>query len=441
MTSTLRQIAPGDLLIDTNVRTDTALDKPFQASIKAHGVLVPIVGIEDEDGRVHVRSGQRRTLAATAPATAADLDTVPVLVHPAGTPDEAVRIVEQMAENDHRTALNDADRRAAVEQLTMLGLSAAQIAKHTQRPRAEVDAAMTVTASQTATTALADAALTLDQAAVLAEFEEDPDVVERLMQAAQRGAGFDHVAQMARDERDRTAAEDAERARLLEDGVDVIEGPVYGDDRTGPAPLSILCPADSDEPLTEEQHADCPGRAAYVSARRDHGQDTWTARTTWVCLDPKTHGHRRGHPFGGAPTTAPGGGMTDEQKAERREVIERNKQWDAAEVMRGEFIEQFAQGNTAPKGAETFVLRCLLDGDTGEVGYTEREEHAARADKATARQALRLAVARLLTTLHAKTSRATWRNPSARDARYMAALIEWGYDAAEVERLLLTDKD
>ena len=64
MTSTLRQIAPGDLLIDTNVRTDTALDKPFQASIKAHGVLVPIVGIEDEDGRVHVRSGQRRTLAA-----------------------------------------------------------------------------------------------------------------------------------------------------------------------------------------------------------------------------------------------------------------------------------------------------------------------------------------------------------------------------------------
>lgn len=376
MTSTLRQIAPGDLLIDTNVRTDTALDKPFQASIKAHGVLVPIVGIEDEDGRVHVRSGQRRTLAATATATAADLDTVPVLVHPAGTPDEAVRIVEQMAENDHRTALNDADRRAAVEQLTMLGLSAAQIAKHTQRPRAEVDAAMTVTASQTATTALADAALTLDQAAVLAEFEEDPDVVERLMQAAQRGAGFDHVAQMARDERDRTAAEDAERAR-----------------------------------------------------------------TTWVCLDPKTHGHRRGHPFGGAPTTAPGGGMTDEQKAERREVIERNKQWDAAEVMRGEFIEQFAQGNTAPKGAETFVLRCLLDGDTGEVGYTEREEHAARADKATARQALRLAVARLLTTLHAKTSRATWRNPSARDARYMAALIEWGYDAAEVERLLLTDKD
>ena len=47
---------------------------------------------------------------------------------------EIARTVEQVVENDHRTALPDADRVAAFEQLSLLGLSAAQISRRTRTP-------------------------------------------------------------------------------------------------------------------------------------------------------------------------------------------------------------------------------------------------------------------------------------------------------------------
>jgi ParB family transcriptional regulator, chromosome partitioning protein len=50
------QLDPRTLLVDVNVRTDLQLDKQFVATIRDHGVLVPIVAIDTPDG-VRVRSG------------------------------------------------------------------------------------------------------------------------------------------------------------------------------------------------------------------------------------------------------------------------------------------------------------------------------------------------------------------------------------------------
>ncbi len=60
-------VDPADVTIEENVRMDyTAedLDKSFLATIKANGVLVPPIGYQDAEGRVFVRAGQRRVLAA-----------------------------------------------------------------------------------------------------------------------------------------------------------------------------------------------------------------------------------------------------------------------------------------------------------------------------------------------------------------------------------------
>ena len=108
------EVAPGDLLIGTNVRTDARPDaKDFAASVRSRGVIVAIDAHADEDGRLTVLRGQRRALVAAQVGTPSG--TVPVRVVPA--PDEADRITDQLVENLHRADMHEREARDGVEQL------------------------------------------------------------------------------------------------------------------------------------------------------------------------------------------------------------------------------------------------------------------------------------------------------------------------------------
>ena len=99
---TRTELDPRRLLVDVNIRTDAQLDKAFIASIKEHGVLVPITAVRTTAGEVRVRFGHRRTLAAIE----AGLATVPVEIIGDEATDDAAqmeRILTQHAENAHRT--------------------------------------------------------------------------------------------------------------------------------------------------------------------------------------------------------------------------------------------------------------------------------------------------------------------------------------------------
>lgn len=61
--TTLEMLNPADLLTDRNVRTDPHLTPAFIGSVKANGIIVPIVAIRDPEG-IRVRAGHRRTAAA-----------------------------------------------------------------------------------------------------------------------------------------------------------------------------------------------------------------------------------------------------------------------------------------------------------------------------------------------------------------------------------------
>uniref|UniRef100_UPI00321BD315 ParB N-terminal domain-containing protein n=1 Tax=Mycolicibacterium poriferae TaxID=39694 RepID=UPI00321BD315 len=103
------------------------------------GVRQPILGAE-VDGEVRVRDGQRRTLAARKNALA----SVPVYVVPVATDadDKALtidRIVEQLASFE-REGLRNRDRVAAIEQLSLAGMSATKIAKTIRTKKKDVDA-------------------------------------------------------------------------------------------------------------------------------------------------------------------------------------------------------------------------------------------------------------------------------------------------------------
>ena len=139
-----------------------------------------------------MRSAQRRpgAGAARAPADLAAVEAgvrVPVAVmgdESAGTAGEVERITGQYAENAHRPGLTVTETAGVVRQLQDLGLTAGQIQRRTKIPKADIAAADTVTRSAAPSEAAGEYPLTLGQAAVLAEFDDDPDAVQALLVAA-----------------------------------------------------------------------------------------------------------------------------------------------------------------------------------------------------------------------------------------------------------------
>ncbi len=289
------ELDPRSLLVDVNIRTDAQLDKAFIASIKDFGVLVPITAVRTASGEVRVRFGHRRTLAAIE----AELATVPVeIVGDEATDDAAQieRILTQHAENAHRAALTSSEQLGVVEQLSAFGMSAAQIAKRTKIKRGSVDASLAVASSE-----LAKAAtdrydfLTLEQAAAVAEFDDDPDAVKELVVAAQQGRGFDHLVHRLREDRAEQVLINAKVAELLTAGITIIERPRWTDAAKHLDTLGGL----TDTEITPESHAECPGHAAYVEVFWDVDEDAENsdddehrvAEATYVCLDPVQYGH------------------------------------------------------------------------------------------------------------------------------------------------------
>ena len=194
---------PAAIIIGTNVRTDLRPDhKEFRKSIKERGVLEAVTVYRNEDGQYVLLRGQRRTVTAAEVGTPTGLIPARVVPQPA----DADRIGDQMVENIHRAGMREAEIVAGVEQLALLGVSAAQIAKRTSIDRPTVNAALAVTKAGQSRNRLDSGELTLEEAAIFAEFEHDPEAVERLENAKRWRRSLAHEAQRLRDEA-------AERAR------------------------------------------------------------------------------------------------------------------------------------------------------------------------------------------------------------------------------------
>jgi len=339
-------VDPTSLIIGDNVRAGAHLDRQFLASLREFGVMDPIHVTRADDGTLTVKRGQRRTLGAVQ----AGLPLVPVLVV-ADDDSEADRITKQWHENERRDALTDTDRLTAVEQLTILGVPAGSIAKRLGTPRKVIDAAVQANGSDLAKTAAAKHTLTLTDAALIAEFEDQEQVVNDILRAVERGDSGEHVAQRARDESAREKARQEAADALTKAGVTVIDHPGYDDKTIKELREVRLLNKDGSakkKAPNPSEHASCPGHAAYLTlgwgSRRQY-------EPTYVCTAPKANGHARATYHGVTlPGQSNGGGMTDEQKAERKALVANNKSWDsAATVRRAWLTESFLTRTTAPK--------------------------------------------------------------------------------------------
>jgi len=489
----VQYLDPASLLIDVNVRTAASADDDLTESVRDLGVLQPIIAVRTSDGAVRVRYGHRRTLAALA----ASLPTVPVLVVADETTDDEAqvdRLVRQYAENEHRANLTTAERMGVASQLSAFGVSPAQIAKRTRMPRAHVDAALTVAGSALATGAAERYDfLDLTQAAVLAEFEGEPETVKALVVAARDGQ-FDHVAQRARDARALREQHEQAAADLTAQGVQVIERPAWNE-----APRRLSGLTHNGEPITTENHAECPGHAAFLDLRvkwvrdepeetepeetepedadqeegvdQDEDGDLWddeddddrptrtveTLTPVYVCTDPKAHGHHDRHAASGASTKPLVADMSEAEreqaKNERRDVIESNRAWKSAETVRRDWLRQFATRKSAPRGAPQFIAASLMDRNYSLTKAIETGHHlacdllgtAAPAtgygrrpvlvdDKTTGPRAQVLALVLLLAAYEEATGTHSWRNVSPDIARYLRWIEANGYVLSDVER-------
>ncbi|MDP7707451.1 ParB/RepB/Spo0J family partition protein [Mycobacterium sp. TY815] len=205
---------PQTLELEDNVRADADTGAAFAAlvaSVRQFGVLSALLAVRTSHGVVTVRDGQRRLLAARA----AGLSSVPVYVRPdAATTVHAravERITEQIVANDHRAALTESERAKGIQQLLLEGLTPAKVARSLTVSKATVEAAAITAASEPAMAALSANQLTIEQAAALADFDDDPETLRYLTEAATAG-DFDHRVSEARQK----VATAAARARTSE---------------------------------------------------------------------------------------------------------------------------------------------------------------------------------------------------------------------------------
>lgn len=445
----VEQLNPLDLLTDANI-SDRRPDDALNESVRQLGVLQPIIATRTAEGFVRVRMGHRRTLAAIE----ADHDTIPVIVvaNEADYADQADaqldRVISQYAENEHRQALNAADKAAVAVQLLDLGLTARQVTARTRMKPADVDAARAIRKSERATFAAAEMPeLTIDQAAAIAEFDTDVAVVTALLEAAQDGQGkFAHTLQRHRDERASAQARAALVEQLTADGITIAaDFPGYNNK------LDYLTGPDGKK-LTARTHKKCPGHVAWL--QHGYGQDRevlWQA--SWYCTTPRAHGST----LNGSVVPAD----AEKAKAERRETIARNKEWRAAEKVRRAWLRDFLGRKTPPDGALRYVLAAVADA-SGVLSRAMSQNHecarellglpapeskwtrdTAAVTEALSRaadgRALVIVLGLALGAIEGETGVQTAVHPASQRtaAAYLAQLAGWGYELSEIEQRIV----
>lgn len=468
------RLDPKQIKIGANVRTDVHADaREFAHSIKERGVLEPVTVYADEDGGYVVLRGQRRTVVA------AEVGLAEIPAQVVAKPEQADRITDQLVENLHRAAMCDSDIIGGVEQLTLVGVSAAQIAKRAALPRDRVDAALAVADKEQTRTRVAAGDLTLDEAWFFAEFEADPRAVEALERARAWGQPLAHTAQRLRDEAAERAVLLAEVDRLRATGLPVLESDEVRDPHR--LRLADLVRASDGEPVPEDEGQNMPGAAVVVASEWEYpephngtdddlddepeSEPVQVFTPVWICRDPEAAGLvQRWTYLTGTRKTQAGDGdrwaAAEVAREERRLVIANNKAWASAEVVRRDWLRQFLTRKTPPNGAEALIceavvggqfsvikamesahpmLRNLLGLDTASVygGGRQAAERLA-VQQATPKAATMTSLAAVVAAWEASTGKHTWRNPNPWDARVLAALAGWGYRPSEVESLLLT---
>ncbi|WP_072713682.1 ParB/RepB/Spo0J family partition protein [Rhodococcus rhodnii] len=409
---------PHDIEIGTNVRDHVDLDvtPEFVDSIREHGVLHPVTAHRRDDGVLVLIDGQRRVLAARIAAQS----TVPVIVRPDDADTAAehaiARIGEQVVSNNHRSALTAAQNARAVTEMLDLGVPVATVARTLSVPQKSVALYGAVGRRAHAADAL-DGSLTLEQAAVLAQFEADGDD-EAVRELTTVSPGyFDYTAQRLLQKREELRVRREHFAPLVAAGFTALDArPLYSalveaamfrraDDPEQPLDEATLCAAphlwavwidfeyahfhaktgepvdydDIDEATIEERDLEAAEGTLHADdvreeetavpvfffrdiTRMDEAGLVASERGKWyVDRALRRAGVDTDNPLP-ADEDAREAALAERRETERRErarVRILNKKSEAARTLRHEFLARMLAGKTPPRTASVFTARML----------------------------------------------------------------------------------
>lgn len=413
------QLHPDALDIGENVRdsVDLAQTPDFVESIRENGVLEAISAVRTADGTIVVRDGQRRTLAARETG----LTSIPVVIYPdteGGDKARAVdRIGKQITANRHREGLTAAQHTRGVAQMLEFGASITKVSKTLAMNKKDVKAQAAVGKAEAARTALDAGQLDLEQAAVVAEFEEagDTEAVEKLLKTGPYN--FTYTAQRIRDQRAEEAAYALTAAPYAEKGFTILAAAPDHRSALTPADLltadggevtqelidaapqfwsvvlvyaDVLCDTATGNPVDEDdidwdtaEDDDAVPAEGLRHANSAEWREEWTAE--YFCHDHKGAGLALTPVMEAVRSTAAAdeetaeAALTDEERAaeaarrqrereakdkqERRRVRELNKQAESATTVRREFLRTSLLARKTPPGAAAAYVAATIAQD------------------------------------------------------------------------------
>jgi ParB family chromosome partitioning protein len=368
MTPARLMIAVADLTAHPgNVREDLNLTEEFLASVAAEGVRVPLLITPGPDGRWRVIEGHRRLAAAIQ----AGLSEVPCAADPDRAGDEAGQYLDMLLANSdgYRTNYTVAEEATALFAAHEAGASRTRLRKATGRTAAQVKTGLAAGGLSADTKARATGLcreLTLDDLALLAEFDGDEPATDRLLAAIDYGDSVEHTAERIRQDR----AEAAEHARIC---AELETAGITLTDRLPDGAAHLADLTHDGETLTPDTHAACPGRGATFAR--------WNPlEPVHYCADPAAHGHASRWAMrdparssaggtGSAADADPAGtragpadaGPEGPADPDRRQVVTGNKAWKAAaEVRHRWLVSGLFSRRSLPRQAQQFMASQLL---------------------------------------------------------------------------------
>jgi ParB family chromosome partitioning protein len=333
-----------------NVRRDLRVTPAFTASVQSEGIRVPLK-ITSHDGAVRVIDGHRRLAAAIA----ADLTHVP---YEWDERDDAGQYLDMVTTARHREALAIDEEAVALFAASEAGASLSRIAKAAGIRQKDAKAAVRAgrsTAAREAAAHAPDRAWTFEELAALAEFEDDPEAMSRITETLTgyraNADSLRHAIQRERTSRQKRAAAHAHRAELEAAGQRIRDREELPEKAAPVAGLTTL----TGQQITAEDHAACPGHVWILSTDTGDRYEPWCRNTClYEHITPLTRRRE-------ADKTA-----REENLHPTPAVKKANVEWDAAEVVRREWLAEFVKRRTLPKAASAqltqTVTRALVNG-------------------------------------------------------------------------------
>lgn len=345
MTTTTQIIEVDPSTLSSNVHNPREhfrdLDR-LVASIKAQGILQPLVVATSESGGYVILAGHRRAAAAVE----AGLATVPVVVRDDLAHDaDALGVI--LAENVNRDALSTGEEAKAVQDLLDLGLSVHKIASRTGLRRKRVQQVATVAAaSADVREQIAQREATLDEALALSEFSDDAETVTALSEYIGTPE-FAYKAQRARDER--TIAQRLDKALGEYRSAGVTAYLAHNSPDT-----SYADQLGYEHDITDEQHAECGDRYVIVRLHTADGELSISEHCANIAQHPK-----RTYGSSSKPMSELNEEEQEAKRAERRQVIANNKAMDASNTVRRAWLRDLlaAKRPALGKNATTMIAR------------------------------------------------------------------------------------